>query len=292
MKRFSLIAAVALILSACQKDLKISPVDFDVQTDKATFKVGDTVVFNFIGYPDNITFFSGETGHEYRYRERMKAEGSPQFSFSSFAQYGTQQNTMHVYASNTFDGTLNENIAAGGWTDITSQVVLSTGQDNTSSGDFDLKPFDNGNPLYIAFQFTGIENTSAQKTWTIKNFVVQNILDDGPVLDIANMGNAGWRAISLKNPDKVWQINADNLRFAGGPAGTPENDDWIVTRSLDLSKVSPDRGFPLKNITTKMESYPFTYEEPGEYVATFIATNAAGNKLESVIREVKITVVP
>ncbi len=295
LKKKGVYAVIVLVFMffSCDKELKSPDIDFDVNTTQSAFKTGEPVKFNISGNAENITFFSGEAGSVYEYRNRTKAEGTPQFSFTSFRQYGIQENTLNVFASTSFDGKMDENIGSGTWTDITDKVALSTGADNTPSGTVDLTEFDNDNPLYIAFRYLGFDQpNSAQRTWTIKNFVVQNILKDGTQMDVADMSNVGWREISVKNSDRKWAIAVDQIKIGGGPANTPDNEDWAVTKPLNLSKVQPDIGFALKNITTKMTEYEYIYDTPGDYVVTFIATNARVGEEKSVIKELNLKIVP
>jgi hypothetical protein len=281
----------AIAFAACEKQLDTDKVNFEVTTNKTTYKVGDTVTFKFAGNPDNITFFSGEEGYKYEFRSRIKATGKPQFQFTSYAQFGVQTNTLQVLASTDFSGIVDQNIANGGWKDITNLTTLSTGTDNTASGVVDLTQFIGDKPLYLAYHFVGQAGTT-QRTWTIKNFSVQNKLNDGPLVSVADQITAGFTQISLKNPSAVWVIAADNIKITGGNTTSLENDDWVVSKPLNLDKVSPDVGVALKNITTKMTSYPYIFTKAGTYKITFLATNATVNKSESVVKELTITVEP
>ena len=70
------IVAVLCVLSAaagCEQADIYSEVDFNVTLDAGnTYQVGDPVVFNISGDPDNLIFYSGEPGHEYIYRNRYQ----------------------------------------------------------------------------------------------------------------------------------------------------------------------------------------------------------------------------
>ncbi len=70
------IAAVICMVSAaagCEQANVYSDVDFRVTLDPSnTYRVGDPVVFNIDGNPDNLLFYSGEDGHEYRYKDRYQ----------------------------------------------------------------------------------------------------------------------------------------------------------------------------------------------------------------------------
>jgi hypothetical protein len=295
MKKIKLISFLGLLilfaLTACDKELDIKNLDFDVSIEKTTFKVGDTVLFKFTGNPDNITFFSGETGQNYEYRNRLRAEGKPELQFTSFSEFGTQVNTLQVLATTDFNGIVNENIGNVAWTDITNLVTLSSGLDNTASGVVDLTQFVNDKPLYIAYRFIG-QTGSTQKRWTIKNFLVQNKLNDGSVLKVADITTAGFSQVSLKNSSVVWSISSDQIRIQGGPATNEDNDDWIVTKPLYLDRVSPDTGTALKNITSKLTKYSYVFSRPGTYKVAFIASNSTADKSVSIVKELTITVTP
>lgn len=294
MKRIYYLIFCALLFSACDKTLEVDDLHFDVKTDKTSYKAGDTVNFIFSGKPDNITFYSGETGSKYKFRERLNAEGSPRLQFTSYRQYGIEENTLSLLASTDFTGKVDENISSSGtWVDITSRAVLSTGKDNTESGIIDLAEFVTDKPLYIAFKYVGhADPKNAQRTWTIKNFVVENELEDGPVLPIATMENAGWTAVSILNPDRTWAISADQIKLAGGPKNTPDNEDWIVTKPLELSRVKPDQGTAIKSLISDLPNYSYVYSQPGEYTVTFVVSNATADQQKTMVKELTVKVEP
>lgn len=64
-------AAIAgLSLVACEQADIYTPVDYNVTLNASnTYYAGDPVVFDITGNPDNLIFYSGEAGHEYRYRD-------------------------------------------------------------------------------------------------------------------------------------------------------------------------------------------------------------------------------
>lgn len=280
-----------LALASCDKELSVDKVDFSVNTDKMTYKVGDSVIFKFSGNPDNITFFSGETGSQYEFKDRLTAEGKPELSFTTFRQYGAQNIPLELLVSTTFNGKLDENIANGGWKDITTAATFSTGSADVPSGSIDLSPYIGDKPLYIAFHYKG-DAGSTQRTWTVKEFQVKNKLTSGPILSIADLSTAGFSEISLKNPNAVWKIDANQLRIQGGNAAAEANDDWVVTQALYLDKVTPDKGSVVKNILTKATNYTHIYNTPGTYKVTFVASNATADQSASALKELTITVTP
>jgi hypothetical protein len=67
---FITILAVPAILVSCKKDLRPEPLSFNVTTANSTYHTGDTVRFIFSGNPDVITFYSGEPGKNYEFKDK------------------------------------------------------------------------------------------------------------------------------------------------------------------------------------------------------------------------------
>jgi hypothetical protein len=74
MKKIFLFPVLFLLLLACNKKEVLAP-DFNVTIaqGKTTFKVGEQIDFTFSGNPNYITFYSGEAGRIYEFRDRITA---------------------------------------------------------------------------------------------------------------------------------------------------------------------------------------------------------------------------
>lgn len=284
------LATIALIAS-CNKDLPYEPLNFNVTTSSSTYKVGDTVHFNFTGNPDIISFYSGEEGNNYEYRERTSADGKPQLQFTSYAQYGTQVNTLQLFVSNDFTANYNaDGISKATWNDLTSQATLSTGADNTPSGIIDLSEIlAQKKPVFIAFKYTG-ETGGTQKTWTLKNLTLNLLKPNNSTLPITDLATAGWKQVSILNPAAVWSISSSQLRIAGGNGTADDNEDWLISKLLYLNQVLPDVSIPVKNVTENTDSYDYIFSEPGNYKVVFLAANANGDKQESTTQTIDLTI--
>lgn len=289
---YILVATAALfLLASCNKTLKVDPVSLEVSTASASYNAGDTVNFMFKGQPDIITFYSGEPGNNYENRDRTIAKGAPQMQFTSYAQYGTQDSTLQLLVSTDFNGNYDSaDIYKATWTDITDKATLSTGSPDDSSGIVDLLAYTAGNkPIYIAFKYTG-DSSSTQRTWTIQDFQINLLQDDGSISAVADMVSAGWTAVNIKNAQKVWSISASQLKIAGGGKGTDNNEDWLITSALNTNKVLPDVGVVIKNITIALPDYTHIYSKPGSYKAVFIATNATADGEKTAVKTVPLTI--
>ena len=293
MKQIRLITGLAVMIAfaSCNKELTIKPLSFTATTSASTYKVGDTVHFKFTGNPDIISFYSAEDGHDYANRERTAAEGKPQLQFTSYAQYGTQVNTLQLMVSTDFTGTYDAaSIAKATWTDVTDRATLSTGGNNTPSGIIDLSDIlAQKKPVFMAFKYTGVTG-STQKTWTLKDLTLSLLKTNNKVLPITDLASGGWKQVSIKNPAAVWSINATQLRIAGGNGSAEDNEDWVISKLLYLNQVAPDVSVPIKNITQQLDSYDYVFTQPGTYKVVFLAANATADKQQSTTQEIVLTI--
>jgi len=275
---------------ACSKEDKANYYQptgpFEVSISSTDVIKGTPLILNFVGFADSVTLYTGKEGHVYAYRNRTEAEDVKTYlSFTSYRQWGTQENTLKLLVSNDFDdGNYNATgIAAATWIDITERAMLSNGQDNTPSGQIDITDLlDAKKPLFIAFKFIGAAG-STQRTWTIKNFLLKSVLPNDVTTDIANVSNAGWKAIDMKNPDKQWTQSSTQIQMVGGDASAGENEDWIISKAFSLNRVSPDQGEIIKSRYQLMpKSYRFVYDDPGVYTAVVVSNNSASQADEKV----------
>lgn len=276
MQKLLTIAIIILVAAACTKKEVAEPT-FSVSSNKETYSLADTVFFSFSGAPWYLTFYSGEPYHKYENRQRVTADGTPKFQFTSTVTTGTQLNTLRLLVSSDFNGTYDSaSIYQATWTDITDSATLATNSTSVASGAIKLTPFiNNDHPVYIAFKYIGYANSS-QRNWTLKSLTLDNVLIDGTsynLLDISESA-AAFKSVLMKNTAVKWTVSTSQLNFKGGTTATsPEAEGWAISKPLNLRKVIPDFGVPLKNMTTVMDSYYYIYTTPGKYTATFVASN-------------------
>ncbi|RPD38670.1 DUF5017 domain-containing protein [Chitinophaga barathri] len=294
------LAAISLLF-ACKRDVVELPA-FEARAEKAEYKAGDSVLFFFSGEPDIITFYSGEPGKEYRYKDRTDMEaGVTQLEFISRVLYGSQANNLKVVASNEFTGIYDSaNVKKSSWVDITSRFTLATAPGgglsaNTPSGKADLSDLVvKGKPLYLGFQYLGEKPpgaTPTQRTWRILGFSLTSTLPGGSPNTLVNHVSAGWLAIDVINKANKWAVAADNIQFA--PNGTLEvSEDWMITKPIWVTKVAPDKGTAIKDYSKRKESYSYVFAKPGTYTVTFVGSNTSSKEIKTVVKEITLTIVP
>lgn len=293
MRNIFLYIACFLIMAACSKEKVVTP-DFEVITVAQTYRVGDTVTFSFSGNPDNITFYSGEPGHNFDYRTRTVADNDLQIEFKTLVQYALIYDNLKVLVSTDFNGIYDaENLQAATWTDISDLATFSEGADNISSGNISLKPYAKDNSLlYVAFHYTDYQKTQGQNRWVIRTFNADKVSPEGAVSPMATMSTAGWKAIDLKNSARVWTITTAQLLMYGGTADDADNDDWVVSKGFDFRTVEPDRGVALKNVSNRLYKQTYVYTEPGTYKAVFEISSVRYNGEKRAYKELTLQITP
>jgi len=293
------IAAAILLLSACEKD--DAPADWQegsgdlaIALDKTAIKQREFLTFTFGGYADNILIYDGTIGHEYRYRERTAMDGvKPSVSFTSYRQWGAQENSLSIKVSHDFAGDKYDadEINGASWTDITDRFTLSTGANNTPSGTVDLSDLVvPGKDMYFAFQYVGQAGTT-QRQWTIKDFSIKNLLPIGVTQEVATTGTAGWKEYSFLNDSKKWTFNNNQMGIEGGNASSAENHDWLISKALDFTKIEPDQ--PSHTVKTRFQNmaatYRLGYAHPGNYTLILIAKDADGQETKNEEHEIIVS---
>lgn len=289
---YSFLFASIFMLSCSKEEVEIP--DFEVHVSSANLAVGENVTFNFTGNPDNITFYSGEQGSEYDNRNRTDiTNGRPTLDFTTRVQSGSQSNSLRLMVSSDFSGVYDTtNIRTANWTDITDKVALSTGADNTPSGNLDLNEFIvKDKPLYFAYRYIA-QPLATQRNWLVRIFNINNTLADGRVINVAAIGTGGWLAVDFLNTNIKWTISSTQLAINGNNTAVPVagSEDWVITKPLYINRIAPDPGVPVKNMSNRVESYGYAFSKVGTYKVTFVATNENVYGRREVVKQLSIIV--
>lgn len=149
-------------------------------------------------------------------------------------------------------------------------------------------------PLNIAY-YTSF--TDAQRKYGLGTLVSKfqdasgNWLDD--MLQYGSVTNG---AQGLWRLDQIGvgtlQINSTPKKEdTNGGGNWPLNYSWLVSDYLTVNSCEPDKGVAVKNISTVVDTYEYTYNEVGTYTATFLLNNGnyhhGDSKVCNIIIDVK-----
>lgn len=294
-RKYLLLALSAMAFMSCKKQLSSESLSFDVQLNKKSLSITDTAVFSFSGNPDYITFYSGEPGKNYEFRNRISdTSTNVQLKFSTATTTATS-GTLSLLISTDFSGVFDSaSVVTANWTDITNRATLATGTTTVASGTVSLADIAvQRKPVYIAFKYLAAASAT-QRKWTITNFTLDHVLPN-KTYTIGNMTSTppslGWKAVNVKNSAVNW-TTALVITGSTSTATAVDTEDWMIMGPVDLSRVLPDVGVSIKTIAESMSKFPFTYQytTPGTYNAVFEAGNVNRDASNVSVITVPVTV--
>lgn len=312
--------AAALLLVACQHDI-VRPIDFSFTLDPSnTYLAGETLRFNFEGEADNILFYSGETGHQYKYRDRysvpMEQIESVRLDVNIKARYGDDQ-ALEIYVTDSFEGlkgndalsdraTVKAMVEGGmqGWTKLewTDQKeewkACSYGEGENGP---DLKAL--AENFCIAFHWCPPSAERKQRTYYINGSLHTELDGTEPVdTDLKELGllsvmlneeiedpyhkNKGNGSIIFN------QTNNGVIVFQGVDPYVLGYalDGWVFSTPMPLNRVVNDKAVVVKNLQNYQRSFEYVFEEPGTYEVCFVVSNENYMQSESKVFSQRITI--
>lgn len=230
MKTYKLLSLGLLVwgFSSCQdgldKDVSVAGVTVtpneNVVCEGVTVnaKKGEPIVFNFSGEPDNIVFFSGETGHNFDYRKRTTIDASQivssKLTVDITPQYsGGYDNLFSMYMSEEFPGLYKNDFAGDcqllkdftGWTDWVKQEDLPINANTPVSSEMDMMPY-LGKTLTLAIHVHPHDESLQQPKLNFSQVKITNELRNGStiVLYASSMGFT---------PVNVWSADLSSVEM-------------------------------------------------------------------------------
>lgn len=302
----TMLLLVTVVFLSCEDQQEVDVPDFDIAFNP-TAKVGEPVVFTVTGAPNFLNFYSGEFSHEYKNSDRLNADGEFFLSFDTARHYfdGTSKSdeAWSLLMSTDYSGSGSvEDVQAATWTDISDQFTFATNRtyEPTNSGKVNISEFAGDEPVYLAVRVYA-EGKKAegnrQGVFRLFSFDISlAVADESYSLDITNLHSPGFKPVNVEgshptnstkdiwnNKGSYYELSADQAEYT--------NDDWLISNPINLAgAVSPDRGFPLKTYSQKLETFEYTYTKAGTYTVAFVGNNQTiyGQKVN--IKEYTITV--
>lgn len=309
---FAAFLLFALVFQSCEDLEEVETPDFSISYNLKA-KVGEPVEFTVKNTPHFLYFYAGDFEHQYKYRNRTNAEGTVTMSFLNSQKWGTgvnKEGNLTVWYSKDYDGSGEPDAVNNAtWTEITDRFNISTLYDFTlqDSGVVDITDLADGNNIYFGFKYFANDTSGRPSEWYLDDLSIKMDVADAPApLKIATEINPGFKTVDVQGVDSRW--NANKWYFdttKGGPefkglwrmrgqvkvsGSWIVNEDWLITKPINLTKVAPDKGVPLKTYSEKLETFSHTYTEPGNYTITFVGKNTTIYGDKETVKEYTITV--
>lgn len=308
-------AAAVLLAASCKQEL-LFDASCQVTLDESnTYRAGEPVIFNFEGNADAVTFFSGENGHQYIYKDRLTVpfEDITALTMTGRIQprYG-QDNSLDIYFSNEYEfnlkgddgeadrATIRKMYEEGmkGWDLVYSEDdKMNTWHDYS----YDISKYASSFAIAYHWHSTSRGQTVTQRSYWIDGAVNVSLKGVDPssktlkdIEFISVMMNperdAYWK--NKSNGSVVFNNSAAQLVFQGCAATEFDYDFdvWVFSRPIALNGVSPDKCQVIKNISNKLGPFTYTYAEPGTYTATFVGINETIQGRSEKVKNVRVTI--
>lgn len=339
-KLFIALSVASMAFASCENAL-VQDVELDIAIETndnvqfdgktITVKQGTPIPFKVGGDPDFLTFFSGEAGKEYRYKDRVTVEEdlieSSRLQFSIVTQYGKPENILQVLISDNFPGLATNDfksdsvlVEAHEWQTLIPQSELPKAS-GTLSYDVDMTPY-LGKRIAIALCYKPFDITQTQSRFQFNDMAIMNTLKSGvetnltaesfgftalnmyyahpDVLDATGIsgnrrtyigGKPYGTNTSTSNVSGLWNLNNLSAFFIhSSNANTPLIYTWLVSNLIVANACTPDSGTAIKSMHQRLNAYNYTYNTPGTYTATFVATNGNYKQETSVVKEYTVVV--
>ena len=329
MKKILIMIAFAAFGVACTDGAGTAATpDFSVKAESATVFVDEPVYFSFEGGADIISFWSGEQGSDYAWRDKeriVEGEGYLHFAtaFSNGAQWRNQalddisKKPLTFLWSDDFSGVYTaDSLEAATWHDATSLFTFASSRvndsrlatDATESGRVALShiiPAGTHSPLYFAFRYHMLPildaSTDSRSRASVHAFTIDCINEAAHVNEaVVTNSTAGWTIVnSGYNADDAQympQVAASYIYFNCSTTNTGERYSWAVSRPYtpDYSvNMGCDYAVGIKAFAdAPMKGYTHSYSAPGDYTAVFRSSNVARDgSSASTLHEIKIKVI-
>ncbi|WP_187774946.1 DUF5017 domain-containing protein [Pedobacter sp. BS3] len=289
-------------MASCDTSLNLeADPDLTITTEKKEYKVGEEVNFQLTGNPGIITFYSGEIGNDYDYRDgRTLPAGDITVTMSTSVNYGVQPDQFSILVSTDFNGKYTiDDIKAATWTDITNRFTLATNATYISGGQVNVSDLVvDGKPMYFCLRYIYDPTKGTGRTWAIRDFAVKSNTVLG-LTTLATQTTAGFGLYYYGPKETTGRsgITSTTITLRSNAAGNTADytEDWCVSSGMEVGSkdMGPDRPLNVKGYSdAHQDSYSYTYTTAGSYKARFVATNATIKEARTVVKEVDLEIVP
>lgn len=311
MSRFKILIPLLLpaAFAACDRMMDADIPVLEVSVPRSTFAAGEPVTFHFSGEADIISFWSGETGHRYEYKDvgEVVELSAVQLSFSTLVSNlsGGKKFDRRVLMSTDFDGDKANpyDLLDASWIDITYRFQFATEYSETPSGTADLTGYlKDSHPITFAFVYKcyPFDFEGNSPTLQIKNLIIRGCGPGGyePIGDVSTTWlSAGFEItdFSAGTPyEGISEVRPTHIVMAGAAGPVDKgNEIWAVSSPVNpfIFERQPEVPEAVKAYSDEMpREYVHTYDDPGEYTVVFTAKNATAADEEETLCKINITI--
>jgi hypothetical protein len=306
--RFNLfiITFLVLTITSCKKNTSGFVDDissFDVNPRTLTVSINDSVRFDLSGNPDVISFYSGEIGRVYDFRNRTVLNGGSLLLKFETRVINRPADTLDVLVSSNFSGIYDSvNVVNATWKSLNNKLLFpmpSTPLNTFIPSGLNPGMFLNitdslvaGQPFYLAFRYTILRTNNIE--WSVGKLGVYNIFTNGTpnatVIDSTNNNTGGFVPVALREPTR-WSRTSTLYKCLNSSTAVIGAQHYYISRPLNPNAVNPDAPIGIKNISQNpLKYFAFKYSMPGTYKVAFVASNARLEMNQSSVKEFTIIV--
>lgn len=320
------------LASACSSKFEsVSDPDISATLESPTAYVGEGVSFHFTGDADFVTFYSGETGNDYAYKDVERVyDGEGFISFACGFQNGDQykrqaepagkDKLISFWWSDDFDGNYTvESIEKATWHDVTdlftwpsARVDGDNARDiktNVPCGTVALDELFGGRPdkpVYLAFRYKcdimQPDGLNGRTRAVVSGFKINNVCKDinyestlvsQLTANLWHLVTKGYEGVVVTS---LPEVNVNYIYFNCDQASDVEKICWAVSSPIKLDysvNMGCDYGTGIKSVATdRLTDYTYSYSTPGEYNVHFIYKNVSvTGEDRTVHQDIKVKVV-
>ena len=307
---YSLLIAASLM--SCKKEYEVKEPSLSINLGKQTYKVGDTINFDFDGDADFITFYSGAKLNDYQFasKERIyEAEMLLSFRFAKYSGLNADVAQLKYSTNYNGSGTIDAVLAAT-WTDFppgafTFPTTIGLGAgDAVNSGNYNINSLfvDDNTPVSFCWFFNTPAATQRTQAYVEGFKVFGNVVSDPSLSgDIYSFGDMGFKMLYdpaqfSDSGTSLPNVNATRILWTGLFNNTIAKVGYAVSVPIlrkNTVNLGIDKPIVVKSVADpESSSYRYVYAAPGIYKAAFVIANSNVYGRKEVVKEIEITVEP
>jgi hypothetical protein len=296
-----------LLLSSCKKNTTGYSEDryaFDATILSSSISVNDSAKFLFSENPDVLSFYSGEIGRKYEFKDRdMLSGGSLKMKFDSRV-INKAADTLDVLVSSNFSGVYDSaGVTNASWKKITNKFYFPTATTALSTyvfsgaGATDLVDISDSivssQAFFLAFRYDITKNNNIE--WNVRQVGMYNLFSPGTptvkVIDSATFNSGSFKAITIGEATSKWTNSSPNFKCINTTSAVLGARHWYISKILNPNAVTPDLPVVLKNISQNpLKSFSYKYATPGTYKVVMVASYFRKNLEKKYLKEFTVVV--